>query len=149
MRMSKENGKLREEDIIDFESKIGKKLPIHYRIWLSETGGGELIDSAIVSGFEDEPIADIPELFSIEKILHEMEILGSKIPDSWLPIGTSDGGDVAVMDMLSGEILYLFITRFYGKNFVTRDCAVKIAEDFEQLKQDLRPFDDLLKEIRN
>ncbi|CAN7461416.1 SMI1/KNR4 family protein [Bosea sp. LjRoot237] len=150
--MEQENGQPEEAELLDLENQIGRKLPKAYRNWLSETGGGILIDSAIRSGLEDEPIADVARLFSVAQILHETDILGNRISEDWLPIGTSFGGDLAVLDLTSGEILYLFITRFFGKDFVTRDCrdcSVRIAENFERLKQDLRPFDDLLKEIRN
>ncbi|MGX1791010.1 SMI1/KNR4 family protein [Bosea sp. NPDC055332] len=147
--MERENGRPEEAELLDLESQIGRKLPEAYRNWLSETGGGKLIDSAIKSGLDDEPIADIAEMFSINKILNEIDILESRVSADWLPIGTSNGGDIALIDLLSGEILYLFVPYFFGKDFVTRDCSVKIAESFERLKRDLRPFDDLLKELRN
>ena len=149
MRLERENGRPEEAELLDLESQIGRTLPEAYRNWLSETGGGELIDSAVRSGLEDEPIADIAEMLSISKILNEIDKIGNKISPDWLPIGISNGGDIALIDLLSGEILYLFIPYFYGKDFVTRDCSIKIAEDFEQLKRVLRPFDDVLKEIRN
>lgn len=149
MRLEQENGRPEEAELLDLESQIGRTLPEAYRNWLSETGGGVLIDSAIQSGLADEPIADIAQLFSAAQILLEIDILGHRISEHWLPIGKSLGGDLAVLDLTSGEILYLFVPYFYGKDFVTRDCSVKIAENFERLKRDLRPFDDLLKEIRN
>jgi len=147
--LEQENGRPEEKELRDLESQIGRTLPEAYRNWLSETGGGVLIDSAIRSGLEDEPIADIAQLFSAAQILLEIDILGHRISEDWLPIGKSFGGDLTVLDLTSGEILYLFIPYFYDKDFVTRDCSIKIAEDFEQLKRVLRPFDDVLKEIRS
>ncbi|MCP4562900.1 MAG: SMI1/KNR4 family protein [Bosea sp.] len=147
--MERENGRPEEAELLDLESQIGRTLPEAYRNWLAETGGGVLIDSAIRSGLEDEPIADIAEMFSISNILKEINILENRIPATWLPIGISNGGDIAVIDLISGEILYLFVPYFYGKDFATRDLSVKIAEDFERLRRDLKPFDDVLKEIRN
>jgi len=149
VRLERENGRPEEAELLDLESQIGRTLPEAYRNWLSETGGGVLIDSAIRSGLEDEPIADVARLFSIAQILHEIDLRADRFSEDWLPIGTSFGGDLAVLDLLNGEILYFFVPYFYGREFVTRDCAVKIADDFEQLKRDLRPFDDVLKETRN
>ncbi len=122
-----------EEQLRQYESEIGAKLPLDYRSWLLAHGGGRPVET-LLPEVQGERF-DVSEFFSLSHVpgvdLSErfQESVGL-IPKGKIPIGMSLGNDLVVLDLLSGSVSYLPVQSYLGKPFVERCDLIFCAESF-------------------
>jgi hypothetical protein len=94
--------------ILLLEKKIGTKLPEDYRLFLLENDGGAPMSDGIPVPQHAEKVMTVQILFGFNRDIESsciewnMYIFRERIPDNLMPIGSSDSGDLYLIN-LSGD----------------------------------------------
>ncbi|HEX5749531.1 MAG TPA: SMI1/KNR4 family protein [Archangium sp.] len=107
---------LNEEELRSFEIKNGFTFPVAYKAFLLTTNGGRPErDLFAITGLANNPFGRIHFFFGLNDPVEScnldwnLDVFGDRIPDTMLPIATTEGVDkicLAVSGERSGEIFY-------------------------------------------